>query len=147
MPCVLSTPGNATDGFETIHPIALFSLETGGNAGNGVLRLKLANNEYASVRSIVIATGTRYRRLASKELSPSRGRVCIIGRRRSKRSCVQAKRWLWWARRIPPCRQPCTWREMMVRGAHLGASMSRYLVDRIAGLPNVGADANQRYRT
>ncbi len=112
-----------------------------GNAEPFVL--KLANNERAKARSIVIATGARYRRLAVDGLeafesssvhywaSPLEAKLCsgqqvaLVG---AGNSAGQAAVYL--ASRVAK-----VW--LLVRGPDLAASMSRYLVDRIAGLPNV----------
>ena len=112
-------------------------------SGRGPLTLKLANNEYARTRSIVLATGARYRRLAVEGLesfegtsvhywaSPLEAKLCageevaLVG---AGNSAGQAAVYL--ASNVRK-----VW--MLVRGADLADSMSRYLVDRIAGLPNI----------
>ena len=105
--------------------------------------LNLFNDERVSARSVVIASGARYRRLDVANLeafesssvhywaSPLEGKLCagqevaLVGAGNSAGQAVVylasqvAKVWL------------------LVRGADLGASMSRYLVDRIKGLSNV----------
>jgi thioredoxin reductase (NADPH) len=105
--------------------------------------LKLANDERAKARSVVLAGGARYRRLAVENLeafestsvhywaSPLEAKLCsgqevaLVGAGNSAGQAVVylagqvAKVWL------------------LVRGPNLDASMSRYLVERIAGLPNV----------
>jgi len=124
-------------------PDEAISLEAAANAGNGVLTLNLANNECARARSIVIATGARYRRLAVEGLEPFEGtsvhywaspleaklcageEVALVG---AGNSAGQAAVYL--ASHVSK-----VW--MLVRGADLAASMSHYLVDRITGLPNV----------
>jgi thioredoxin reductase (NADPH) len=130
-------------GVEMAIPDEAISLEAAGNAGDRVLRLNLANNEFAKARSIVIATGARYRRLAVEGLesfegtsvhywaSPLEAKLCageevaLVG---AGNSAGQAAVYL--ASHVSK-----VW--MLVRGADLAASMSRYLVDRITGLPNV----------
>ncbi len=130
-------------GVEMAIPDEAISLEAAGNAGNGVLTLNLANNECARARSIVIATGARYRRLAVEGLesfegtsvhywaSPLEAKLCageevaLVG---AGNSAGQAAVYL--ASHVSK-----VW--MLVRGADLAASMSHYLVDRITGLPNV----------
>jgi thioredoxin reductase (NADPH) len=115
----------------------------GCDSGHGPLTLKLANNEYARTRSIVLATGARYRRLAVEGLesfegtsvhywaSPLEAKLCageevaLVG---AGNSAGQAAVYL--ASNVRK-----VW--MLVRGADLADSMSRYLVDRIAGLPNI----------
>jgi len=105
--------------------------------------LGLANQERARARSVVIASGVRYRRidvlnLAEFEASsvhywatPLEGKLCagqevaLIG---GGNSAGQAAVYL--AGQVPKL-----W--LLVRGSRLEASMSRYLVDRIAALPNI----------
>ena len=103
----------------------------------------LANGERVRARAVVIASGARYRRLAVENLaafegagvhywaSPLESKLCsgqevaLVGAGNSAGQAVVylasgvAKVWL------------------LARGRSLEASMSRYLVDRIAGLPNV----------
>ena len=130
-------------GVEMAIPDEAISLEAAGNTGNGVLTLNLANNERARARSIVIATGARYRRLTVEGIesfegtsvhywaSPLEAKLCageevaLVG---AGNSAGQAAVYL--ASHVSK-----VW--MLVRGADLAASMSRYLVDRITGLPNV----------
>jgi thioredoxin reductase (NADPH) len=105
--------------------------------------LRLSNNERVSARSLVIASGARYRRLPIPNLeafegasvhywaSPLEAKLCagqevaLVGAGNSAGQAAvylanqAAKVWL------------------LVRGDDLAASMSRYLVDRIGGLPNV----------
>jgi thioredoxin reductase (NADPH) len=105
--------------------------------------LKLASGERISARSIVIASGVNYRRLAVDDLGIYEGasvhywasrieaRLCadqevvLVGGGNSAGQAVvflaehAAKVW------------------MLLRGDDLGATMSRYLVDRVTGLDNV----------
>jgi thioredoxin reductase (NADPH) len=105
--------------------------------------LRLANGEQAVARSVVIATGARYRQLDLPHMdaieatsihfwaSPLEGKLCagqevaLVGAGNSAGQAVVylasqvAKVWL------------------LVRGPSLAASMSSYLVDRIGGLKNV----------
>ncbi|HZZ36837.1 MAG TPA: FAD-dependent oxidoreductase [Caulobacteraceae bacterium] len=109
----------------------------------GLFGVVLATDEQVRARSLVIASGARYRRLDVENLeafegssvhywaSPLEGRLCsgqevvLVGAGNSAGQAVVylasqvAKVWL------------------IVRGASLEASMSRYLVDRIEGLANV----------
>ena len=112
-------------------------------AESGPFVLRLSNNERAKARSIVIATGARYRRLAVAGLeafegssvhywaSPLEAKLCggqevaLVG---AGNSAGQAAVYL--ASHVAK-----VW--LLVRGPELAASMSRYLVDRIAGLSNV----------
>lgn len=105
--------------------------------------LRLADEERVSARSVVIASGVRYRRIDVPNLAefegtsvhywatPLEGKLCanqevalIGGGNSAGQAAVYlagqvAKLWL------------------LLRGPRLEASMSRYLVDRIAALPNV----------
>jgi thioredoxin reductase (NADPH) len=111
--------------------------------GDDGYALALANGERVRARTVVIASGARYRRLGCPEMaryetssvhywaSPVEARICsgeevaLVGGGNSAGQAVvylaerAAKIWL------------------LVRGAGLEASMSRYLIERIAGLPNV----------
>jgi thioredoxin reductase (NADPH) len=113
------------------------------DAGDNSFVLRLADGETVKARSIVLASGARYRRLAVEGLenfegssvhywaSPLESKLCsgqevaLVGAGNSAGQAVvylasqAAKVWL------------------LVRGKSLAASMSRYLVDRIEGLPNV----------
>jgi thioredoxin reductase (NADPH) len=94
-------------------------------------------------RSVIIASGARYRRLAVADLeafedasvhywaSPIEGKLCagqevaLVGAGNSAGQAV-----VYLASRVAK-----VW--LLVRGQSLEASMSRYLIDRIAGLSNV----------
>jgi thioredoxin reductase (NADPH) len=112
-----------------------------GDAGRFVV--KLSNDERVSARSVVVASGARYRRPNVENLeafegasvhywaTPLEGKLCagqevaLVG---AGNSAGQATVYL--ASQVAK-----VW--LLVRGRDLGASMSRYLVERIAGLPNV----------
>ena len=128
-------------GVEMAIPDEATSLQTPANSSPFVLNL--FNSERARARSVVIASGVRYRRLAVKNLeafesssvhywaSPLEAKLCsgqevaLVGAGNSAGQAVVylasqvAKVWL------------------IVRGADLSANMSSYLVDRIKGLSNV----------
>jgi thioredoxin reductase (NADPH) len=130
-------------GTETAIPDEVTGIEPAreGDAGRFVLRL--ASDERVSARSVVIASGARYRRLAVENLeafegssahywaSPLEGKLCggqevaLVG---GGNSAGQAAVYL-------ASQAAKVW--LLVRGPDLTASMSRYLVDRIASLPNV----------
>jgi thioredoxin reductase (NADPH) len=129
-------------GVELAIPDEVMSL-TPPNAPNDAFVLKLANNEQARARAVVVASGARYRQLDVANLaafeassvhywaSPIEAKLCsgqevaLVGAGNSAGQAVVylasqvAKVWL------------------LVRGESLEASMSRYLVDRINGLGNV----------
>jgi thioredoxin reductase (NADPH) len=128
-------------GAEMAVPAEVAALASAGDGGRFVLRL--SNDERVGARAVVIASGARYRRLDVANLeafeaasvhywaSPLEARLCaaqevaLVGAGNSAGQAVvylasqAAKVWL------------------LVRGRDLAASMSRYLVDRIASLPNV----------
>jgi thioredoxin reductase (NADPH) len=131
-------------GVEMAIPDEVKSLEASDDSGgNGGFVLKLSNDERASARSIIVASGARYRRLGVENLdafegssvhywaSPLEGRLCagqevaLVGAGNSAGQAV-----VYLASRVAK-----VW--LLVRGRGLAASMSRYLVDRIAGLSNV----------
>jgi thioredoxin reductase (NADPH) len=109
----------------------------------GRFLLTLANKERVRARAVVIATGAQYRRLDVANLasfegssvhywaSPLEGRLCagqevaLVG---AGNSAGQAAVYL-------SSQAAKVW--LVIRGPSLDASMSRYLVDRIAAIPNV----------
>src|SRR5215831_13396986 len=129
-------------GVETAIPDEAVGLLTWDDAGEGRL-LRLANGERVRARSVVIASGARYRRLAVANLetfegvsvhywaSPLEAKLCdgqevaLVG---GGNSAGQAAVYL--ASKVSK-----VW--LLARGEDIAASMSRYLVDRIAGLANV----------
>jgi thioredoxin reductase (NADPH) len=110
-------------------------------AGNFVLRL--SNDEQVRTHSVVIASGARYRRPAVEQLhafegtsvhywaTPLEGKLCtkqeivLIG---GGNSAGQAAVYL-------ASQSAKVW--MLIRGDDIGASMSRYLIDRIEGHANI----------
>ena len=116
---------------------------TGVEADSGDFALSLFNAERARARSIVVASGARYRRLNVSQLedfeatsvhywaSPLEAKlvagqeIALVG---AGNSAGQATVYL-------ATRAAKVW--LIVRGRSLEASMSRYLVDRIRGLENV----------
>lgn len=127
-------------GAEMAIPDEVVGLQT---SGASPFVLTLSNDEHIRARSVVIASGARYRRLAVEHLedfegssvhywaSPLEGKLCLgqevalVGGGNSAGQAAvylanhAAKVWL------------------LVRGADLASSMSHYLVDRIKGLTNV----------
>lgn len=110
---------------------------------DGVLEIALTNGETARARSVVIASGARYRKLEHVDVtpfesasvhywaSPLETRLCadqevaLVG---AGNSAGQAAVYL--AAR-------CATVFMLIRGEGLSATMSKYLVDRIAATPNI----------
>lgn len=140
-------------GVESAVPDEAVGLQIEDGAGHSPFGLKLANAERVRARSVVIASGARYRRLEVANLdafegasvhywaSPLEASLCagqevaLVGAGNSAGQAV-----VYLASRVAK-----VW--LLVRGAGLEASMSRYLVDRIAGLSNVelvtGAEINR----
>jgi thioredoxin reductase (NADPH) len=130
-------------GAETAIPAEVIGLEALGDPDVGHFVLRLSNDERVSARSIVIASGARYRRLDVADLeefeassvhywaSPLEAKLCagqelaLVG---GGNSAGQAAVYL-------ASQASKVW--LLVRGPDLKASMSQYLVDRITGLPNV----------
>src|ERR1700733_2583663 len=110
---------------------------------SGRFLLTLANKEHVRARAVVIATGAQYRRLEVPNLapfegssvhywaSPLEGRLCAgqeVGLVGAGNSAGQAAVYL--SSQVAKV-------SLIVRGPGLDASMSRYLVDRIAATPNI----------
>jgi thioredoxin reductase (NADPH) len=132
-------------GSEIAIPIEVMRLDCGepGREPSGPMRLEFANGGSVSARTVVIACGARYRRPAIPNLSAFEGRgisywaspveatlcegeeVALVG---GGNSAGQAVVFL-----APKVKRL----HLVVRGQGLEASMSRYLIDRIAVLPNV----------
>jgi thioredoxin reductase (NADPH) len=120
---------------------------TGLDAKDGLapqrIVLRLSNNERVRARSLVIASGARYRRLSIPNLeafegasvhywaSPLEAKLCA----RQEVALVGAGNSAGQAAVYLANQAAKVW--LLARGDDLAASMSRYLVDRIAGLPNV----------
>ncbi|THD55426.1 MAG: cyclic nucleotide-binding domain-containing protein [Bradyrhizobium sp.] len=128
-------------GAEVMIPVEVKSLDC--SYGDGAFGLKLDNGEMLRARSVVVASGARYRRPEIENLadfegrgvwywaSPIEARLCtdqdviLVG---GGNSAGQAAVFLsGHARRV----------HMVIRGGGLGASMSRYLIERIEAAPNI----------
>ncbi len=130
-------------GVEMSIPDEVIGLDHSDDLDMGGFVLKLCNGERVSARSVVIASGARYRRPAIEGLelfedasvhywaSPLEAKLCagqevaLVG---AGNSAGQAAVYL--SSQVSKVR-------LLVRGSDLTTSMSRYLVDRIAGLSNV----------
>jgi thioredoxin reductase (NADPH) len=130
-------------GVEMAIPDEAIALDPVAFTRDGRFALDLANGERASARAVVIASGVRYRRPAIAELaafegtslhywaSPLEAKLCageevvLVGAGNSAGQAV-----VYLASHVRK-----VW--LLVRGSSLAAKMSRYLVDRIAGLANV----------
>ena len=130
-------------GAEMAIPDEAVGLDSIGGANDARFVVRLANGEGARARAVVIASGARYRRLAIEELarfegagvhywaSPIESKLCAgqeVALAGAGNSAGQAAVYL--ANAVAK-----VW--VLARGRTLESSMSRYLVDRIAGLPNV----------
>ena len=124
-------------------PEEVVAVESAPDKAHGRFRLTTGGGELASARAVVIASGALYRKLEVDNLadfegasvhywaSPLERKLCsgqevaLVGAGNSAGQAVvylagqAAKVW------------------MIVRGQSLEASMSKYLIDRIEGLPNV----------
>jgi len=128
-------------GADIMIPISAKSLDC--ERRDGVFRLKLDGGDELRARAIVVASGARYRRPAIENLdrfegrgvwywaSPIEARLCsgqdvvLVG---GGNSAGQAAVFLsGHARKVL----------MIIRGGGLGASMSRYLIERIEATPNI----------
>jgi len=128
-------------GAEMMIPVEVKSLDCGH--GNGAFALATECGQLLRARSIVVASGARYRRPEIENLaafegrgvwywaSPIEARLCaeqevvLVG---GGNSAGQAAVFLsGHARKV----------YMVIRGGGLGASMSRYLIDRIEAAPNI----------
>ncbi|CAG9167659.1 Ferredoxin--NADP reductase [Cupriavidus laharis] len=122
------------------------------HCGADPIRLELADGRMISTHTVVIATGAQYRRPAITALerfegrgvyywaSPVEAKLCrnepvmLVG---GGNSAGQAAVYL---------ATHAAHVHMLVRGQGLAATMSRYLIDRIAGLPNVQLHSHAEIR-
>jgi len=128
-------------GAEVMIPVEVKSLDC--SQEDGAFGLELDNGDVLRSRSVVVASGARYRRPEIENLatfegrgvwywaSPIEARLCaqqeviLVG---GGNSAGQAAVFLsGHARRV----------HMVIRGGGLGASMSRYLIERIEAAPNI----------
>jgi len=130
-------------GVEIAIPDEAVSLEVPATPGAEPFTVQLFNKESVRARTVLVASGARYRRLDVPNLaelesssvhywaSPLEGKLCadqevaLVG---AGNSAGQATVYL-------ASQAAKVW--LLVRGHDLETSMSRYLVDRIAALPNV----------
>ncbi|HEY1474912.1 MAG TPA: NAD(P)/FAD-dependent oxidoreductase [Pseudolabrys sp.] len=132
-------------GAEIAIPLEAVRLNCGGtqSPAGGPLRLEISTGQAVQARTVVIASGARYRRPAIANLSdfdgagvsywasPIEAKLCegkevaLIGGGNSAGQAVVF---------LPPKVKRL---HLVVRGNGLDASMSRYLIDRIKALPNV----------
>ena len=124
-------------------PLEVARLDCDEQKAGEPMRLELTNDGIVRARTVVVATGARYRRPAIPNLSTFEGRgvsfwasaveaklcggeeVALVGGGNSAGQAV-----VFLASKVKRL-------HLVVRGPGLEASMSRYLIDRIAALPNV----------
>jgi thioredoxin reductase (NADPH) len=132
-------------GTEFAIPVEVAKLDCAGRLrdANAPIQLSLANGGRVQARSVVVASGARYRPLAVPNLEQFEGagvsywasaieaklcegqEIALVG---AGNSAGQATVFL-----APKVKRL----HMVVRGSGLEASMSRYLIDRLASLPNI----------
>ena len=130
-------------GAEMLIPAKAMALDCTRQNAEGVLSIALADDRRIKSRTVVIASGARYRRPAVPRLGDFEGRgvwywasaiearmcansdVALVG---GGNSAGQAAVFL---------SQHAAKVFMLVRGAGLAATMSRYLIDRIEATPNI----------
>jgi thioredoxin reductase (NADPH) len=132
-------------GAEIVIPTEVARLDCGDAqpSRDGLLRLVLTNDRTVLTRSVVVASGARYRRLGVSNLSmfegagvyywasPIEARLCegetiaLIGGGNSAGQAV-----VFLSTKVQKV-------HLVIRGDGLESSMSRYLIDRIRALPNV----------
>jgi thioredoxin reductase (NADPH) len=129
-------------------PAQVNGLATHKNGAEAHFTLSLSGGESVRTRTVVVASGVRYRRLSVENLedyegscvhywaSPLEGKLCseqevvLVG---AGNSAGQAVVYL-------AGRAKKVW--LLARGGDISRSMSQYLVDRINGLPNVEIQTN-----
>jgi len=116
-------------GARMLIPVEAVRLDCGRPEERDPLALELADARTVRSRTLVVATGARYRRPDCADLKALEGRGVWYWA-----SPIEAK--MCAGQELPPPTSATkVW--MLVRGAGLAASMSRYLIDRIAAIPNI----------
>ncbi len=106
-------------------------------------RVEVEGRGCYSARAIVIATGAEYRRLALPTWNASRASGCTTGRLSSRRSAARRLKWSWWVggnsagQAAVFLAQTSRHVHVLIRAPSLAASMSNYLIRRIAEAPNI----------
>lgn len=130
-------------GAEILIPAEVRSLDCTRAGPDKELRLQLADGRCLRARSVVVASGARYRRPAVPSLSDYEGRgVWYWASAIEARMCEQAEVALVGGGNSAGqaavfLSQHVSKVHVLVRGAGLAASMSRYLIDRIAASRNI----------
>jgi thioredoxin reductase (NADPH) len=130
-------------GAEMAIPDEVATLTAPDGAASPHFALRLRDGEKVTTRAVVVASGARYRRLAVADIdqfemssvhywaTPFEAKLCA----RQEVALVGAGNSAGQAAVYLAGQGVKVW--MLVRGSSLAANMSRYLVDRIEGLPNV----------
>ena len=105
-------------------------------------KIEMADGEVVRTRTVVIATGARYRRPEIANLSRFEGPGIFTARPTSKPRCARSRRLRWSVGNSAGqaavfLSQMATKVHMLVRGEGLAESMSRYLIQRIEDSRNV----------
>ena len=130
-------------GAEMAIPDEAVHLECHPDSEQARFQLTLVNQERVSARAVVVASGARYRRLDVPNLAEFEGTtVHYWASPLESRLCTDAEVALVGAgnsagQAVVFLAEQAKHVTMLVRGASLDATMSRYLVDRITSLPNV----------
>ena len=96
---------NQAQKFGAIWPSRSGSKGSDWHDGEAPQRLRLSGGGSIQARTVVVASGARYRRPDIPDLADSRAPASPIGPRRSRRSCAKARRWRWSAAAIRPGRR------------------------------------------
>ena len=130
-------------GAEILIPAQAAALDCTQAESDGELTVTLTDGRKLRSRTVVIASGARYRRPDVPRLVEFEGRGIWYWAPRSKRKCARSPKSRWSAAATRPARRPSFWLatprhvHLLVRGPGLAASMSRYLIDRIDATPNI----------
>jgi len=130
-------------GAEILIPAEAASLDCSKAKANGELSLRLTDGRRLRSRTVVIASGARYRRPAVPGLSEFEGRgVWFWASAIEAKMCAQSEVVLVGGGNSAGqaavfLSQHATKVFMLIRGPSLAASMSRYLIDRIDATPNI----------
>lgn len=130
-------------GAEILIPAEVQMLDCARVGPDKALRLQLTDGRWLRARAVVIASGARYRRPAVPTLSDYEGRgVWYWASAIEARTCAQAEVALVGGGNSAGqaavfLSQHASRVHVLVRGAGLAASMSRYLIDRISAARNI----------
>lgn len=130
-------------GVEMLIPAEVASLDCSRHEPGGDLSIRLTDGRRLRARTVVIASGARYRRPEVPRLEQFEGRgVSYWASALEARGCAKAEVALVGGGNSAGqaavfLSQHASHVSMLVRGPGLAATMSRYLIDRIAAAPNI----------